>query len=64
VSSDPIGRRAGFDIGFATMRAQHTDRGSAFPAIGTDEFFVAEPEGHYHVRLLVTPWSVSTYRGS
>jgi 2-oxo-4-hydroxy-4-carboxy-5-ureidoimidazoline decarboxylase len=28
------------------------------------EFFVAEPEGHYHVPLLVTPWSFSTYRGS
>jgi 2-oxo-4-hydroxy-4-carboxy-5-ureidoimidazoline decarboxylase len=28
------------------------------------EFHVAEPEGHYHVPLLVTPWSFSTYRGS
>jgi 2-oxo-4-hydroxy-4-carboxy-5-ureidoimidazoline decarboxylase len=28
------------------------------------EFSVAEPEGHYHVPLLVTPWSFSTYRGS
>jgi 2-oxo-4-hydroxy-4-carboxy-5-ureidoimidazoline decarboxylase len=27
-------------------------------------FTVAEPEGHYHVPLLVTPWSYSTYRGS
>jgi 2-oxo-4-hydroxy-4-carboxy-5-ureidoimidazoline decarboxylase len=27
-------------------------------------FSVAEPEGHYHVPLLVTPWSFSTYRGS
>ena len=27
------------------------------------EFAVAEPEGHYHVPLLVTPWSYSTYRG-
>jgi 2-oxo-4-hydroxy-4-carboxy-5-ureidoimidazoline decarboxylase len=27
-------------------------------------FSVAEPEGHYHVPLLVTPWSYSTYRGS
>jgi 5-hydroxyisourate hydrolase-like protein (transthyretin family) len=25
---------------------------------------VAEPEGRYHVPLLVTPWSYSTYRGS
>jgi 2-oxo-4-hydroxy-4-carboxy-5-ureidoimidazoline decarboxylase len=28
------------------------------------EFHVAEPEGHYHVPLLVTPWSFATYRGS
>ncbi len=27
-------------------------------------FGVAEPEGKYHVPLLVTPWSYSTYRGS
>ncbi len=27
-------------------------------------FSVAEPEGHYHVPLLMTPWSYSTYRGS
>ena len=28
------------------------------------QFAVADPEGHYHVPLLVTPWSYSTYRGS
>jgi 2-oxo-4-hydroxy-4-carboxy-5-ureidoimidazoline decarboxylase len=27
-------------------------------------FGIAEPEGHYHVPLLATPWSFSTYRGS
>ena len=27
-------------------------------------FAVAEPEAHYHVPLLATPWSYSTYRGS
>jgi 2-oxo-4-hydroxy-4-carboxy-5-ureidoimidazoline decarboxylase len=27
-------------------------------------FSVAEAEGHYHVPLLCTPWSYSTYRGS
>ena len=27
-------------------------------------FSVSEPEGHYHVPLLVTPWSYATYRGS
>lgn len=36
------------------------------PFLGTVpvRFAVAEPEGHYHVPLLVTPWSYSTYRGS
>jgi 5-hydroxyisourate hydrolase len=27
-------------------------------------FGIANPAGHYHVPLLVSPWSYSTYRGS
>ena len=27
-------------------------------------FAVADPTSHYHVPLLVSPWSYSTYRGS
>ncbi|WP_428393970.1 hydroxyisourate hydrolase [Lichenicoccus sp.] len=27
-------------------------------------FCVADPRAHYHVPLLVSPWSYSTYRGS
>jgi len=27
-------------------------------------FGISEPEGHYHVPLIVTPWSYATYRGS
>jgi 5-hydroxyisourate hydrolase len=27
-------------------------------------FAIADPSAHYHVPLLVTPWSYSTYRGS
>ncbi|MBL8522784.1 MAG: hydroxyisourate hydrolase [Betaproteobacteria bacterium] len=27
-------------------------------------FAIAEPAQHYHVPLLVSPWSYSTYRGS
>ena len=27
-------------------------------------FSVADPKAHYHVPLVVTPWSYSTYRGS
>jgi 5-hydroxyisourate hydrolase len=28
------------------------------------QFGIADPASHYHVPLLVTPWSYSTYRGS
>lgn len=27
-------------------------------------FTMTEPDGHYHIPLLATPWSYSTYRGS
>jgi 5-hydroxyisourate hydrolase len=27
-------------------------------------FAIADPDAHYHVPLLVSPWSYSTYRGS
>jgi len=27
-------------------------------------FAIADPSAHYHVPLLVSPWSYSTYRGS
>jgi 5-hydroxyisourate hydrolase len=27
-------------------------------------FTIGEPDGHYHVPLLASPWSYSTYRGS
>jgi 5-hydroxyisourate hydrolase len=28
------------------------------------EFGIADPAAHYHVPLLVSPWSYATYRGS
>ena len=33
-------------------------------AIVPIRFSIAEPEAHYHVPLLATPWSYTTYRGS
>ena len=30
----------------------------------TLDFGIANPQQHYHVPLLATPWSYSTYRGS
>jgi 5-hydroxyisourate hydrolase len=36
----------------------------AFLDIVPLRFSIAEPDGHYHVPLLVSPWTYSTYRGS
>ena len=36
----------------------------AFLDVVPIRFSIADPEGHYHVPLLVTPWSYATYRGS
>ena len=38
--------------------------GSAYLDVVPIRFSIAEPEGHYHVPLLATPWSYTTYRGS
>lgn len=48
------------------------DTAAYFSAMGIDGFYpyaeivfiVAEPGGHYHVPLLVSPFAYSTYRGS
>jgi hydroxyisourate hydrolase len=37
---------------------------SAFLGHVPVRFRVTDPDAHYHVPLLVTPWSYSTYRGS
>lgn len=61
----PIGRyRLTFAAG-AYFASRGIEAGNP-PFIGDVpvEFSIAEPEGHYHVPLLVTPWSYSTYRGS
>ena len=61
----PIGRyELRFHVGdyFARLGAPHGD--PPFLDVVPVRFAVAEPEGHYHVPLLVTPWSYSTYRGS
>lgn len=36
----------------------------AFLDIVPIRFGIADPGGHYHVPLLTSPWSYSTYRGS
>jgi 2-oxo-4-hydroxy-4-carboxy-5-ureidoimidazoline decarboxylase len=47
---------------FARLGAPQSD--PPFLDVVPVRFAVAEPEGHYHVPLLVTPWSYATYRGS
>jgi 2-oxo-4-hydroxy-4-carboxy-5-ureidoimidazoline decarboxylase len=61
----PIGRyELRFHIAdyFEQVKARQDD--PPFLDVVPVRFAVAEPEGHYHVPLLVTPWSYSTYRGS
>jgi hydroxyisourate hydrolase len=36
----------------------------AFLEVVPVRFTIADPHDHYHVPLLVSPWSYSTYRGS
>ena len=61
----PIGR---YELRFAVgdhFRSRGIAQGDPpFLDIVPLRFSVSEPEGHYHVPLLCTPWSYSTYRGS
>jgi 2-oxo-4-hydroxy-4-carboxy-5-ureidoimidazoline decarboxylase len=61
----PIGA---YELRFATA-AYYRARGvpqsqPPFLDVVPIRFSLAEPEGHYHVPLVMTPWSYSTYRGS
>jgi len=61
----PIGRyQLRFHVGdyFARLGTPRAD--PPFLDVVPVEFAIAEPEAHYHVPLLVTPWSYVTYRGS
>lgn len=53
-----------FAVGDYFARQQVPLAAPRFLDIVPVRFSVAEPEGHYHVPLLVTPWAYSTYRGS
>lgn len=63
--------------GQAGRERPHPEERGRSPSVSKDEgadapfldivpirFGIAEPEGHYHVPLLMTPWSYTTYRGS
>lgn len=53
-----------FDAGgyFKARGTQITD--PPFLGLVPIRFSIADADGHYHVPLLVSPWSYSTYRGS
>jgi 2-oxo-4-hydroxy-4-carboxy-5-ureidoimidazoline decarboxylase len=61
----PIGRyELRFDVGaYYALRNTPTADPPFLQSVPV-EFSVADPEGHYHVPLLMTPWSFATYRGS
>jgi len=53
-----------FSIGGYFAREQTVLAEPPFLSMVPVRFAVAEPESHYHVPLLITPWSYTTYRGS
>ena len=53
-----------FEAGVYFARAGHTTAATPFLDRIPLSFAVANPEAHYHVPLLLSPWSISTYRGS
>jgi len=60
-----IGRyRLDFHVGAYFAARQAVTANPPFLDIVPIRFAIAEPEGHYHVPLLVSPWSYATYRGS
>jgi 2-oxo-4-hydroxy-4-carboxy-5-ureidoimidazoline decarboxylase len=61
----PIGRyELRFHVGDYFARTGVALADPPFLNVVPIQFSVAEPEGHYHVPLLMTPWSYTTYRGS
>lgn len=61
----PIGRyELRFAVGAYFARLGSVVADPPFLDIVPIRFAVAEPEAHYHVPLLMTPWSYTTYRGS
>ena len=53
-----------FDVGAYFSGLDVTTADPPFLDLVPIRFTLAEPDGHYHVPLLVSPWSYFTYRGS
>jgi 5-hydroxyisourate hydrolase len=52
-----------FDVGGYFAQGKETPEPPFLGCVPV-RFGVADPSSHYHVPLLVSPWSYSTYRGS
>jgi hydroxyisourate hydrolase len=52
-----------FDVG-SYFAAQSLGAAPPFLTSVPVRFTIADPDAHYHVPLLVTPWAYSAYRGS
>jgi hydroxyisourate hydrolase len=69
-TDDPLladARIGGYELVFhvgAYFRAAGLAGEAAFLDEVPVRFAMTEPQGHYHVPLLVSPWSYTTYRGS
>lgn len=63
IADEPL-RIGTYELSFHV--SDHFGRGPSRPFLDVVpvRIAIAEPEGHYHVPLLVTPWSYTTYRGS
>ncbi|MEM8604927.1 MAG: hydroxyisourate hydrolase [Cyanobacteria bacterium P01_H01_bin.121] len=53
-----------FAVGAYFQRRGTTTPQPAFLDVVPIRFGIADADAHYHVPLLVSPWSYSTYRGS
>ena len=53
-----------FHVGEYFRRAGTLGPGLPFLDVVPVRFAIGDPSAHYHVPLLVSPWSYSTYRGS
>ncbi len=54
-------------VGIASLEENRTQVNLPKPAFLDRipiRFQIADPDAHYHIPLLVSPWSYSTYRGS
>ena len=56
--------RLSFEVGDYFRTAGVTLPEPPFLDVVSVDFGIADAGGHYHVPLLVSPWSYSTYRGS